>query len=168
MKEQIHPEHSANPSPPCGENRGGDHVSIDSPLLVLLRTEFQILEEKISEAGPVCELSGRCCRFEEYGHRLYLTRTEADLLFSEGLPDDSRIEPGSCPFQKGNICTAREKRPFGCRVYFCDPRYVGKAEPWTEDFLARFKTAHETEGADWEYADLFYWLQKQVASRATV
>ena len=31
----------------------------------------------IAERQPKCEASGRCCRFEQYGHRLYVTGLEA-------------------------------------------------------------------------------------------
>src|SRR4051812_10991946 len=34
------------------------------------------LERAIAQRRPRCEASGRCCRFEEFGHRLYVTTME--------------------------------------------------------------------------------------------
>ena len=38
-------------------------------------------------------------------------------------PYEQPVTADFCPFQKDNLCTAREPRPLGCRVYFCDPAY---------------------------------------------
>src|SRR5688572_232070 len=34
------------------------------------------LEVDIDRRRPRCDASGRCCRFEEFGHRLYVTTVE--------------------------------------------------------------------------------------------
>ena len=34
---------------------------------------YRDLAAKVEERRPLCIVSGRCCRFEEYGHRLYVT-----------------------------------------------------------------------------------------------
>jgi hypothetical protein len=107
----------------------------------------------------VREVSGRCCRFDEYGHTLFLSRPEAELLLEQGLPEGARVEPGRCPFQVGTLCTARERRPFGCRVYFCDPRYAGVGEQLTEKHLAELKAEHARQGVAWEYRPLHHWLR---------
>ncbi len=40
------------------------------------------------------------------------------VTFVSGGPVNSTW---SCPYQEGNLCTAREARPLGCRTHFCDP-----------------------------------------------
>ena len=37
---------------------------------------YDALQEQIELRRPVCKTSGRCCRFDEYGHRLYVTTME--------------------------------------------------------------------------------------------
>src|SRR5436190_2613162 len=32
---------------------------------------YRQLDEAVASHGPVCALSGRCCRFSEYGHTLF-------------------------------------------------------------------------------------------------
>ncbi|MBX2850978.1 MAG: hypothetical protein KTR15_04435 [Phycisphaeraceae bacterium] len=34
------------------------------------------LDQTVVDRRPVCNASGRCCKFEEYGHRLYVTGLE--------------------------------------------------------------------------------------------
>lgn len=125
---------------------------------------YDDLAAEITQLAPICEISGRCCRFIEYGHRLYLTRPEAELLLSEGLPDGAEITSGTCPFQIDKLCTAREKRPFGCRVFFCDPNYAGHAEVLTEKYLSHLKRLHQATETPWEYASLHHFLENWKAS----
>lgn len=121
---------------------------------------YDDLAAEIAAAAPVCDLSGRCCRFKEYGHTLFISRPEAELLLEQGLPPGSTVDEAGCPFQIGGLCTARERRPLGCRVYFCDPRYAGKGEALTERYLARLKQMHEATGTPWEYRPLHRILEE--------
>jgi hypothetical protein len=140
---------------------------IDPRLKSGLLQIYEDLADDLSQLAPVCELSGRCCRFKEYGHRLYLSRTEAELLLAEGLPPGANINEDGCPFQQGVLCTAREKRPFGCRVYFCDPKYAGHAEILSEKYVGRLKELHRETGTSWEYGDLFLFLQEWSQAQQT-
>src|SRR5262249_58102892 len=92
----------------------------------LRRLVLQLYEEadrEVAAAGPVCVASGRCCRFKEYGHTLFLSNLEADVLLGAAPPFEEPVSADFCPFQKDTLCSAREPRPLGCRVYFCDPTY---------------------------------------------
>src|SRR5271170_6017413 len=98
------------------------------------------VDREVAAAGPVCVASGRCCRFKEYGHVLFVSNLEADvLLASAPAYDPANVSADFCPFQKGNLCTAREPRPLGCRVYYCDPNYQDTASILTEKYQQRLK-----------------------------
>lgn len=124
---------------------------------------YEAAEAEVAAAAPVCEVSGRCCRFREYGHTLFLSRAEAELLLHEGLPPDSVVSAEGCPFQIRGLCTARDRRPLGCRVYFCDPRYEGIGEQISERAIAQLKTLHEETQTPWEYRPLVHFLREVVA-----
>ncbi|MCY2964172.1 MAG: hypothetical protein NT069_11160 [Planctomycetota bacterium] len=119
------------------------------------------LGAEIEAAAPVCELSGRCCRFREYGHTLFISRPEAELLLQEPFPADATVDDAGCPYQVGTICTARERRPLGCRVYFCDPGYAGVGEQLSERYIKRLKELHDETGAAWEYRPLVRFLREE-------
>ncbi len=112
----------------------------------------------VAAAGPVCIASGRCCRFKEYGHVLYLSRLEADVLLQAAPAYDKPVSSDFCPFQKENLCTAREPRPLSCRVYYCDPAYQEKGGQITEMQLHKLKLLAEEFGLDWQYAPLHQFL----------
>ncbi len=115
---------------------------------------YDDLAADIAQAAPVCELSGRCCRFKEYGHTLFISRPEADLLLEQGLPEGAEVDESGCPFQIKGLCTARERRPLGCRVYFCDPKYSGTGEALSETYIKRLKQLHADAGVPWDYRPL--------------
>ncbi len=129
----------------------------------------------------VCMASGRCCRFEEYGHRLYVTHAEliyfyatylragidpsgqdheadgAALLRTSGFPlplykDDGEFSAG-CPWQVQGMCTARNARPLGCRIYFCDAGSRGWQGPVYEYWHQQFTAMHARFGIDYGYVE---------------
>ena len=74
------------------------------------------VDAAVAAAGPVCVASGRCCRFKEYGHTLFVSNLEADVLLSDAPAYRQPASPDFCPFQKDNLCTAREPRPLEARA----------------------------------------------------
>jgi hypothetical protein len=116
------------------------------------------VDRAVAAAGPVCVASGRCCRFKEYGHTLFLSNLEAEVLLHGAPPYERPVTPDFCPFQRGNLCTAREPRPLGCRVYYCDPNYQETGNRISEVYLRRLKDLAEAEGVAWNYAPLHHFL----------
>jgi hypothetical protein len=121
------------------------------------------VDRQVTAAGPVCVASGRCCRFKEYGHVLFLSNLEADVLLADAPPYARPVSPDFCPFQKGNLCTAREPRPLGCRIYYCDPTYQETGNRLTEEALHRLKQLAERHGVAWRYAPLHHFLNADPA-----
>lgn len=117
-------------------------------------------DKEVAAAGPVCVASGRCCRFKEYGHVLYLCSLEADVLLAAAPAYETPVSPEFCPFQQGNLCTAREPRPLGCRVYYCDQSYQQTCSDIMEKYTRRLKQLAESEGLAWLYAPLHHFLEQ--------
>jgi hypothetical protein len=119
------------------------------------------LDAEVARLAPVCRISGRCCRFREYGHTLFLSAPEADYLLSGASPAVRPLDDGAtCPWQdEHGRCTAREARPLGCRVYFCDPAYQDEAPALSERFIAGLKRLADRHGLAWDYAPLHRHLQ---------
>jgi Fe-S-cluster containining protein len=129
----------------------------------LVRDLYARLQERIDQRKPICVASGRCCRFEEYGHRLYVTTIELAAFVGElqaiAAPTTTP-QPGGCPFQIGKLCGVHAIRPFGCRVFFCDPT----AEVWQteqyEQFHTELKRLHEELAVPYFYVE---WRQALAA-----
>lgn len=123
----------------------------------------------IAARRPVCRASGRCCHFEAYGHRLYVTaaelvyfesRVERGKLDAEGgtakvsLPQffaGEKVE--GCPYQVGGLCTEREARPLGCRIYFCDANAQGWQAEVYETYHQRLRALHEKHDLPYAYLE---------------
>lgn len=125
----------------------------------------------IADRGPACWASGRCCNFEQHGHRLYVTGLEAAWCVAKlpeiaGTRKENFAEPtlrllvleqarerGGCPFQIGNLCGAHAIKPLGCRVYFCDR----SAQEWqmrlSERLIGRVRRIHEEFGIEYRYGE---------------
>lgn len=129
---------------------------------VSLQELYRRLDAEVARAGPVCELSGRCCRFEEYDHTLFLSDPEAKLLVIDAPEPVRPLDDGaSCPWQdvRGR-CTARDARPMGCRVYFCDPSYEQTGPEIAERSIALLKEVVDRMGLSWNYAPLHRHLHR--------
>ena len=108
------------------------------------------LDAEIADEKPRCDASGRCCRFSEYGHTLFLSAIEAELLFER----EPESVGGECPFQINGLCTARDRRPLGCRTYFCDQKYAERMPEISEAAIRRLKALHDRWERAWDYRPL--------------
>jgi hypothetical protein len=129
---------------------------LDSPADTELRALYADLDADVAGLGPVCQLSGRCCRFKEYGHTLFVSTAEVQLLLRRAPVPGRRLDRGeTCPWQDARgHCTARECRPLGCRVYYCDPAYERFAYDLSERYIARLKALAVEHESPWNYAPL--------------
>jgi Fe-S-cluster containining protein len=129
-----------------------------------LEAIYADVAREITERGPACWASGRCCNFEKTGHRLYTTGLEAAYTVARlaGLTQPRGLTPsdveqararGGCPFQDGNLCGVHGVRPLGCRVYFCDRSAQAWQYDLTERGMARMRELHERHGIVYAYAE---------------
>jgi hypothetical protein len=137
-------------------DRDSLHPELRPPYFDELREIYATLDSEVARLAPVCQISGRCCRFREYGHTLFLSEPELEYLLLEATAPVRDLDDGeTCPWQdtRGR-CTARGARPLGCRVYYCDPSYQDAA-PWlSEHFIARLRDLTRRHGLSWNYAPL--------------
>lgn len=128
---------------------------------------YAAVDAAVAAAAPRCDASGRCCRFAEYGHTLFLSHFEAELLLETAPPYSKPVSRDGCPFQVDNLCTARRERPLGCRIYFCDPTYQETGHRLTEEAVARLKQLADESGAGWRYAPLHVFLNEADRTNTT-
>jgi Fe-S-cluster containining protein len=125
----------------------------------------------VDASKPRCDASGRCCRFDQYGHRLYVTTMEL-AVFVDSLSEwqarpagessrqgvrlhvrDARATEEGCQYQVEGLCSVHAIRPFGCRMFYCDP----SAEQWQQEQYERFhamlKREHERLGVAYAYVE---------------
>ncbi len=113
----------------------------------------------IAERSPVCTASGRCCKFEEFGHRLFVTGLETALTLSRIdrtiLPSDvaQARDEGNCPFQLERLCSIHESRPLACRLFFCDPTADAWMPALSQELHDRLRSLHEVWSIPYRYGE---------------
>ena len=112
------------------------------------------LQTEIDLRRPMCVASGRCCRFEEFGHRLFVTTMELAAFVSQ-LPVDPppAWDGAGCPFQVNKLCTVHTIRPFGCRMFFCDATSRLWQNEQYEVFHAHLKRLHGEMVVPYRYVE---------------
>jgi Fe-S-cluster containining protein len=122
---------------------------------------YQDLDRELGTLRPLCQRSGRCCKFKEFGHQLWTTQVELDYLVEhEGLPA-TPSSGDACPYLKDGLCGVRDHRMLGCRIYFCDPGYKSAMAPLYEKYHARIKELHGRHGLPYEYGEFLTSLARR-------
>ncbi len=152
MRWVPHDEHAAS-----DRRREINRLSEQPNVIDFLRSFYQRVDEAIAVYEPRCTNRGQCCNFARAGHRLFVTPIEL-AAFRRAYSDRWQpAEPasGRCPWQIEGVCTTREFRPLGCRVYFCDPQ----AQAWQNEFyearLRELKQFMAEQGIQYRYEE---WL----------
>lgn len=132
------------------------HHAANDALAERMAAFYAGLDHTIAAYRPRCSNRGVCCHFDTYGHQLYVTTAEL-AYFVRGRRVRWRKADGerACPYQVDGKCEAREHRPMGCRVFFCD----AEAQHWQSDeyerHLKRLKAISAACGVDYQYEE---WL----------
>lgn len=136
------------------------------------------LDQEVAAGRAVCRTSGRCCRFDTFGHRLYVTGLEiawvlrlADkpaappAVIPAAAPGTTAVVPlplfehsnltskDGCPFQQDRLCTVHTIRPLGCRVFFCQEGTDEWQHELYERYLARLRRLHDEHAVDYQYME---------------
>jgi len=122
------------------------------------------LDAEVATMGGRCDRSGRCCRFREFGHRLYVTEPERLHLIREAGGPPAEVPDDRCPFLAVAAdglptCGNRSGRAIGCRIFFCN---VASAEPFHavyEKYHSRMKEIGERHGLPYRYGELLASLE---------
>jgi Fe-S-cluster containining protein len=113
----------------------------------------QILSSQTSIVGP-CTACGKCCDFDLYGHRLYVTHAEMLYFSAKVGPENMKsMHSGQCPYLEDHRCSVHEYRFSGCRIYGCqgDSDLQGQL---TEQTLDRIKALGNQYDIPYKYMDL--------------
>ncbi|MDD5063864.1 MAG: YkgJ family cysteine cluster protein [Phycisphaerae bacterium] len=106
------------------------------------------------ESAGVCIACGKCCDFESFDHKLFVTPPE--LIFLAANLHGENLKPmktGRCPYQIDNKCTIYKFRFAGCRIFSCkgDTDFQSGL---SERTLKKFKAICEQFQIPYRYADL--------------
>lgn len=118
---------------------------------------YEWLGSQIKEHADLCgqcEGCGKCCDFDNYDHRLFVTAPEV-MYFKAKLGIDKLAEMagGVCPYNEGGKCSVYAHRFAVCRAFFCggDKDFQGEL---IEKAIRKFKDVSDRYGIEYRYGDL--------------
>jgi len=141
-----------------------------------LTTLYADIAAAIAQQGPTCWVSGKCCKFDSYGHLLYVTGLEiawmlqqpqAREVLSTGVDATVDGPEGACAFQLKGLCSVHTVRPLGCRVYFCQQGTQDWQNALYEQFLDRLRKLHDDLGIEYRYMEWRGGLKRAVQTLLT-
>ena len=128
-----------------------------------LQDLYAQIDEAIKQRGPTCWASGRCCNFNTFGHRLYVTGLEISWFLGQvdrtAIEGQNRtqnlsIDPNTtCPFQIHGLCSVHAIRPLGCRIFFCQQGTSDWQRQLYERFLGTLRTLHNRHALPYRYLE---------------
>lgn len=114
--------------------------------------DLQIRES--TRLAGVCDACGKCCDFESFDHRLFVTPPELMYLAANlGAENIRPMTTSRCPYNIGGKCTVYKYRFAGCRIFCCkaDTDFQSRL---SESALKKFKSICTEFRVPYRYNDL--------------
>ena len=130
---------------------------IDAPVVKKIAALYDWLAGQVRlhpELAGACESCGRCCDFDGFDHRLFVTPPE--LMYLAAHVGRQNIKPmpvGRCPYNVGGKCSVYEHRFAGCRIFCCKGDADFQSE-LSEAVLTRLKSLCTEFRISYHYMDL--------------
>ena len=127
---------------PSKNNLEAPKTDLPAEATEALENLYRRVDEEVGKSGVECWLSGNCCNFEKVDHTLFASNLEVGYVqekHPEAFPAGSIL----CPFWKEGMCVERERRPLGCRTYFCDGSYSEPLQAIYEKYHAEIRKLAE-------------------------
>ncbi len=131
-------------------------LAADARFVEAVGPVYAALDARVASRNPRCINRGACCRFDSFGHKLFVTPVElAYFLANRDVPAPGEIDAGSCPYHSQGLCTTRAGRPIGCRIFFCEVESQGWQPEESEATLREIKELHDRFSVPYIYVE---WL----------
>jgi Fe-S-cluster containining protein len=124
---------------------------------------YDWLDSQIKSLNAECSACGKCCDFDAFGHKLFITTPELlyfkkNIVISSEVPIhrdgvEKSIQKNICPYLKDGKCTARDFRFAGCRIFFCKADSE-KINELSEQAIEKFKTLCDEYNFPYRYMEL--------------
>ncbi len=126
----------------------------DAAFLTALRDLYERVDDEMGRSGGVCLGGGGCCKFDLTERCVYLSTGELALLTELPPPGIGQCKRGRCPYQSGPRCTARARRPLGCRIFFCSRELTNLTHESYEAYHKQITSLHQMRCLPYAYTEL--------------
>lgn len=114
--------------------------------------DMQICEN--ADLAGRCDVCGKCCDFDGFDHRLFITPPELMYLAANHGTENIKLMPTNrCPYNIDGKCTIYEHRFASCRIFYCNADVDFQGE-LSESALEKFKSLCTEFQIPYRYIDL--------------
>ena len=110
----------------------------------------------LTSNGPSksCAACGKCCDFDSFDHRLFVTTAEIHYFNSKiGVENLKPMVNGNCPYNIAGSCSVYQYRFAGCRIFCCKGNPDCQSNI-SEIALGKLKSLCEDYNIPYRYVDL--------------
>jgi hypothetical protein len=122
-----------------------------SKILRAVAEVYNWLDEQ-NTAQATCDRCGKCCDFETFDHRLFVTSPEL-IYFTAKTGPLKPMPQGTCPYNIDGNCTVHRHRFAGCRIFSCKTNGQYQS-PLSEEAIEKFKSICSEFNVPYCYTDL--------------
>ena len=112
---------------------------------------YSWIDSRITSPNP-CTVCGKCCDFESFGHKLFVTTPEM-VYFAEKISPLKDMATEICPYNTDGKCTVYEYRFVSCRIFNCKSDHEAQ-NTLTEDALKELKDLCSSFHIPYRYIEL--------------
>ena len=123
----------------------------EQDIIAAVEKIYKWIDAKIPSPNP-CLACGRCCNFESFGHKLFVTTPEM-IYFAEKVTQLKPMPADPCPYNVNGKCSVYKHRFTSCRIFNCktNPEVQNTL---TENALKKLKNLCDTFNIHYRYTDL--------------
>jgi Fe-S-cluster containining protein len=129
----------------------------DSRLIKKVAEIYKWLDLQISNnsnLAGVCYDCGKCCDFESFDHKLFVTPPELIFLMAKLHSENLKpMKAGRCPYNADGKCSIYEHRFSGCRIFSCKGD-IDFQSRLSESAVEKFKAICQEFQIPYRYTDL--------------
>ncbi len=112
---------------------------------------YDWLDEQNTAQAP-CDRCGKCCDFETFDHRLFVTSPEL-IYFTAGTGPLKPMPGRLCPYNIDDNCTVHRHRFAGCRIFSCKANGRSQSR-LSEEVIEKFRSICSEFNVPYRYTDL--------------
>ena len=122
---------------------------------------YNKLDNELKILNPGCDTCGTCCHFDVFDHELYASTIEVNYILENVTVPPFHKEQRICPFLVDKVCSIREHRTLGCRVFFCNPHYKNVSYEIYNKYYEMIKKIAVRNRFEWHYGPMITLLALQ-------
>ncbi len=112
---------------------------------------YDWLDEQNTARTP-CDQCGKCCDFEAFDHRLFVTSPEM-IYFIASTGSAKPMPRQTCPYNIDGNCSVHRHRFAGCRIFSCIENGRSQSS-LSEETIEKFKSICNEFNVPYRYTDL--------------